>query len=142
VNKFGWFLAGGALGAVGALFLAPRSGQEARQYVAQHAGTIATDAQGIGSQAVNSIQGGFKQATEAGAQVVNNIKGGSAEQDKPEAQDKNEELRAKIEAARERIAAQVKANAEQTAQTVADAVETAGQEAEAATEATQEAPEA
>jgi gas vesicle protein len=140
VNKFGWFLAGGALGAVGALFLAPRSGQEARQYIAQRAGTIATDAQGIGNQAVSSIQGGFKQATEAGAQVVNNIKG--SEQAQPEAQDKNEELRAKIEAARERIAAQVKANATQSAQTVADAVETA-QETEAATEAaaTEPAPE-
>jgi gas vesicle protein len=104
--------------------LAPRSGQETREYVAQRAGGIVGDAQGAGAQAVSTIQGGFKQATEAGAQVVNNITGSPAAQEtQAEVTGKNDELRAKIEAARERIAAQVKANAAQSAQSVAETTE-------------------
>jgi gas vesicle protein len=135
MKRFGWFIAGGALGAIGALLLAPRSGQETREYVVQRAGGFVGDAQGAGAQAVTTIQGSIKQATEAGAQVVSNITGTPAAQDaQAEVADKNDELRAKIEAARERIAAQVKANAAQSAQSVAEATEAPAAEEPASAE--------
>ena len=83
MNKFFTFVVGGALGAVGALLFAPRSGEAAD-----------------------------KGATEAA--------------------DKNDELRQKIEAARERIAQQVKDNAQGVADKAKDVVDDTAKKADKA----------
>ena len=43
--RFGYFILGGIVGAIGALFMAPRSGEETRAIVADKATSIASDAQ-------------------------------------------------------------------------------------------------
>jgi gas vesicle protein len=145
MNKFGCFVMGGLIGALGALLLAPRSGQETRTLLASRANTIAGDAQGAGAVAVNSITGGIKQATAAGTQFVSNIKGvaaGAGAAGEASATSKNDELRAKIDAARARIAAQMQQSAAKTeaatgaaADATTDAVNAAVQNAEAAVSA-------
>ena len=125
-HKFGVFLTGGLLGAGIALLYAPRSGAETRQCIADQAMKVWGQAQDLTSQAAeygqemydDAVEYGqelYTEATAAGRQVysqaaahattaVNNVK--------PVFAEKNDDLRHKIDAARERIAAQVAKNAE------------------------------
>ena len=50
------FVLGGAIGAVGALLLAPRSGEETRNMVADQASNAMNNAQELGEQAADAIQ--------------------------------------------------------------------------------------
>jgi gas vesicle protein len=142
MKKVCWFLTGGLLGAAAAIFLTPRTGEQTRNMVADYAGTVVTDAQGARAQAVDAIQNGIAQAQEKGAEVVSAAQEKRAEvaatvQDAAEnvkdaavnargnASDKNDELREKIEAARARIAAQMKQNAAEDAAVAGGAAEVA-----------------
>jgi gas vesicle protein len=47
----GWFLLGGVLGAAAALLLAPKSGRETRELLAEHSGDVARRAQALATEA-------------------------------------------------------------------------------------------
>lgn len=141
MNKFMWMIVGGIAGAIGGILLTPRSGEETRNIVAEQADKIAKDAQDLGNQAVNTIQEGLKQATDKGSEVVNKVQE-AAGKGAEAAVDKNEELRAKIDAARERIAAQVKENATDAANAVKEEIPVAAKEAEKAVDTAEKKVEA
>lgn len=115
MNKFGTFVCGGIVGAIGALLLAPRSGEETRTLMADQANNIASTAQVKSGDIKDKVQQGVRSAGTKGADVVSNVKD-ATNKTAPDFTDKNEELRAKIDAARARIAEQVKQNASESAQ--------------------------
>lgn len=136
MNKLFTFVFGAALGAVGGLLFAPRTGEETRNIVVDRANTIASDAQEFSAQAAEKVQDVMKQATDKGVDVANSVKN-NVNAGVKEAVDKNDELREKIEAARERIAAQVKQNASDVANSVKnDAPEVGDKVKDAADKAT------
>ena len=47
----GWFLLGGVLGAAAALLMAPRTGRETRELLAEHGGDVARRAQALATEA-------------------------------------------------------------------------------------------
>lgn len=111
MSKFGCFVNGLAIGAIGggvaALLLTPKSGEENRKLVADYANTVMNTGKGFGDQAYSVFQGGIKSASEIGGGFVGSVKN-AADVAGSQMSDKNDELRAKIEAARDRIADQVK----------------------------------
>ena len=113
MTKFGSFMNGLAIGALGgaiaALLLTPKNGEENRKLVADYANDVMNNAQGIGDQAYGVFQDGMRSATEIGGGFVGSVKS-AAETATNQVNDKNDELRAKIEEARDRIAEQVKRN--------------------------------
>ena len=115
MSKFGCFVNGLAIGALGggvaALMLSPKSGEENRKMVADYANTVMNTGKGFSDQAYGVFQGGIKSATEIGGQFADSVKS-AADVAGSQVSDKNDELRAKIEAARDRIAEQVKKNAQ------------------------------
>ena len=116
MSKFGCFASGVVIGALGggiaALLLTPKTGEENRALVADYATNIANNAQSYSDQVAASFQDGIKQASTVGGNFVDNVKS-TVETAGTQFNDRNDELRAKIEAARDRIAQQVKKNAEQ-----------------------------
>ena len=116
MSKFGCFASGVVVGALGggiaALLLTPKTGEENRALVADYATNIANNAQSYSDQVAASFQDGIKQASTVGGNFVGNVKS-TVETAGTQFNDRNDELRAKIEAARDRIAQQVKKNAEQ-----------------------------
>lgn len=104
-------LFGAVAGGVAALMLTPKNGEENRQLVADYASTVANSAQKYGAQAHGVVQSGLKSATEISGDFVDNVKA-TANSAGIQFGEKNDELRAKIEAARDRIAEQVKKNSE------------------------------
>ncbi len=142
-NKLGFFLAGGAIGAVAALLCAPRTGEETRAIVAEKANAAWGDAQSIGANAGCSAQQAYQAASVRGQEVVSNVNARVQEvasNIKPNFTQSNDELREKIEAARQRIANQVAKNAEADSAAAAEApVETEPVAQEPAAEATEAA---
>ena len=144
-NKLGIFLAGGLAGAAVALLVAPRSGRETRALVADTVNEAWGEAQELGSQGAASAQQAYQSAVERGQNVAQNVadKGqevyGKASARVREAADgvqpafsqKNDELRDKIEAARQRIASQVAQNAEESQIATGGVVEVVSDDAEA-----------
>ena len=126
-NKGFVFLAGGLIGAAIALLYAPRSGAETRAIVSEKVSEAWGGAQEIGSQVSENAQRFYQDAAAKGQEFYQAavVKGqevvGAASARMQEAEsvlkpmfaEKNDELRAKIEAARQRIAAQVARNAEE-----------------------------
>lgn len=153
-NKFSAFIIGGLVGAVAGLLYAPRTGAEMRAMVADKANQAWGEAQEWTTQAANGAQEAVQQATDRGQQVAsdlqNNVqqavnavaeKGQSVYQTaqakmqeaagnvKPVFTEKNDELRDKIEAARQRIAAQVARNAQETSSAADDQIPVVAAEA-------------
>ena len=140
-NKLGIFLAGGVVGAVAALLCAPRTGQEARTMVAEKVNEAWGQAQSIGSDAGVNAQQVYQSATARGQEVVSSVQAKGQEVAgqaaarvrevasnlKPSFTQDNDELRDKIEAARQRIASQVAKNAEETGQVTEEVVEAAAE---------------
>ncbi len=69
-SSFAWFLAGGVLGAVGALLLAPRSGQETREAIRQRAEEGRRRAYEAGKQAAERSREAYEKGREAAHQAV------------------------------------------------------------------------
>lgn len=132
-NKLGIFLAGGAVGAVAALLCAPRTGQEARTMVAEKVNEAWGQAQNISADAGVNAQQVYQSAAARVQEVASNLK--------PSFTQDNDELRDKIEAARQRIASQVAKNAEETGQATEEVVEAVAEAVEPAAEAVAEAAE-
>ena len=132
------FLAGGLIGAAIALLYAPRSGAETRAMVSEKMGEAWGGAQEFGSQVSENAQRFYQDAAARGQVAYQNaaakgqefyqaavvkgqevVEAASARMQeaestlKPMFAEKNDELRAKIEAARQRIASQVARNAEE-----------------------------
>ena len=133
MSKFGYFVNGLALGAIGggvaALLLSPKTGEENRKMVADYANTVMNTSKGLGDQAYGVFHGGIKSATEIGGQFADSVKS-AADVAGSQVSDKNDELRAKIEAARDRIAEQVKKNAQNSGVEDGDVLATDGIEEE------------
>ncbi len=122
-NKLGFFLAGGAIGAVAALLYAPRTGEETRAIVAEKANAAWGDAQNVGANAGSSVQQAYQAASVRGQEVVSNVSARvqeAASNIKPSFTQNSDELREKIEAARQRIANQVAKNAEEDSAAAAE----------------------
>lgn len=149
-SKLGMFLLGGAIGAAAALLYAPRSGAETRALVAdkaneawghaQHYGTEAqargqqiydnvaargqevyrtatTQARGAYDRTATAAQGAFTAAQSRLQTARDNMR--------PVIVEKNDELREKIESARQRIASQVARNAAESQSAIDDAIDAA-----------------
>lgn len=140
MNKFVTFLFGGAIGACAALLLAPRSGAETRNLVADQANNFASNAQEASSQMVDKLHGTVKkvaadedafldEAEEAAQQAINTA-AMNAEELASFASDRNDQLRAKIEETRARIKAQINEKAKETAKKVDDDAPEAKKKAE------------
>ena len=169
------FIVGGAIGAAAALMLAPHSGEQMRAMVSEKANAVMSEAKEWSGGAVD-VEGVYKTAQEKGASVFQDvaakgqefaknaqaqttefvnaaaatIKNATGQAEPAEAEPAGDDLREKIEAARQRIAAQVVANAEQAAnaapvEAAAEAVEEVAAEvadaAEEVVEAVEEAVE-
>ena len=131
-NKLGAFVVGGLVGAAVALLYAPRTGVETRALVTEKMNTAWGGAQDFGAQAQVNAQQAYQTAVERGQVVAQDVaaRGQSVAQNvaargqeiygqaqarvqeaagavRPVITDKNDQLREKIEAARQRIAAQV-----------------------------------
>lgn len=142
MSKVGAFATGLCVGAIGggvaALLLTPRNGEENRALVSEYATNACDQAQSFGEQSLATLQGKFQEGCCFSENFVGNVKS-AAENAGVNFGDKNDELRAKIEAARDRIAQQVKKNAEQCA--CCDAAEEVKEAAEEVAEAVEEAAE-
>ncbi len=101
------FLIGAVAGAAAALLLAPQSGEQTRALVTEKAGAVASEAKDFGTGLPGTAQDVLKTVQDKGMGLV-----GGAAPAAPATADADE-LREKIEAARQRIAAQVMANAEE-----------------------------
>ena len=108
---------GGVAGAVTALLITPKNGQENRQLVAEYASSVAQSAQEFSNNAYGQLQEGLKVAGDKGGEFIGNVKN-VGEKASAQVSSTNDELRAKIEAARERITEQVKKNASETQEVV------------------------
>ena len=110
MGRISSFVTGAALGVIAALLLAPQTGEQARALVAEKANAVTGEAKDFGAGFPASAQDAIKSAQEKAASLTKGVAAPAA----PAASVADDELREKIEAARQRIAAQVAANAEAT----------------------------
>ena len=111
MGKVTSFLFGAAVGAVAALLFAPQTGEQSRAVITEKANAVVGEAKDFGAGIPGVAQDAIKTATDKAAGLAKGVSGGAAA---PASTASDDELREKIEAARQRIAAQVKANAEQS----------------------------
>lgn len=136
MSKIGPFICGGIVGAAIALMFAPQSGDQTRALVSEKMNAAAGEARDWGANAPQNMQDAYRTVQERGAEVVSNVSA-RGQEFAQSAQERGQqfynaatqrvqeatgtaasevadtdELRDKIEAARERIAAQVVKNAE------------------------------
>lgn len=137
MSKIGPFITGAAIGALAALLLAPKTGEQTRAFVAEKANAVAGEAKDFGAGFPGSAQDAFKAAQEKGQSFVADAQARVKEAAGQPAEIDSDDLREKIEAARQRIAAQVMENAE-----ASKAVEVAAEAKEAAAEVVDAAEEA
>lgn len=121
MGRFATFIIGGVVGAVAGLLLAPAKGSDTRKQVveavqdnAPQANQLQMQLDGIIDNAAKASTTVINTAIDKGTEVKRSVTA-RAQQVAPAAEqvaDANDELRAKIDAARERIAMQVAKNAE------------------------------
>lgn len=121
MGRFATFIIGGVVGAVAGLLLAPAKGSDTRKQVVEavqdnvpQANQLQMQLDGIIDNAAKASTTVINTAIDKGAEVKRSVTA-RAQQVAPAAEqvaDANDELRAKIDAARERIAMQVAKNAE------------------------------
>lgn len=146
-SKFTWFALGAAAGAAAALLYAPRPGVETRALVGEKANAVCGEARDWGMATSVNASDAYRKAQDRGSVAYQNaqVKGrefaknaqektsglynsaAARVQEKihgvsPAFSGSNDDLREKIEAARQRIAAQVAANAEESKAQEPDAV--------------------
>lgn len=138
--KIGSFITGAAIGALAALLLAPQAGEKTRALVAEKANAVAGEAKDFGVNLPNAAQEAFNSAKQKGQDLVADAQTRAKEVTGQPAEVDSDDLREKIEAARQRIAAQVMENAEQSkaVEIAAEAAETVAEEVEEAAEAAAE----
>ena len=110
MGRISSFVTGAALGVIAALLLAPQTGEQTRALVAEKANAVTGEAKDFGAGFPAAAQDAIKSAQEKAASLTKGVAAPAA----PAASVADDELREKIEAARQRIAAQVAANAEAT----------------------------
>ena len=110
MGRISSFITGAAVGVIAALLLAPQTGEQTRALVAEKANAVTGEAKDFGAGFPASAQDAIKSAQEKAASLTKGVAAPAA----PAASVADDELREKIEAARQRIAAQVAANAEAT----------------------------
>ena len=165
MSKIVPFVVGGAVGTLAALLYAPRTGSQMRSLVVEKVNALWGEAKDWGSSATSGAQEAYKAAQEKGTSVFNDVASNAqdfaknavsqagemfssassrvkeaAPQAAPAYSGDGDDLREKIEAARQRIAAQVMQNAEAAAE--AAPVEAAVDAAEEVAEAVEGAAEA
>ena len=148
MGRFATFLVGGLVGAGIALLATPRTGEENRALINDTLNENYPDAMKAARATTNQL---VDAAATTSTKVINTVvdKGAEVkkgltsrvEQTAPAVVEKNDELRDKIDAARERIAAQVAKNAEAVHDTAVDAVPVAMDAAKNAKTAVKEAAE-
>lgn len=153
MGRFGTLLLGGVIGAGIALLATPRTGAENRALITDSLNenypeamkAVTTTANQVVDVAASTSTKAINTVWDKGAEVKKGLTS-RAEQTAPVVAEKNDELRDKIDAARERIAAQVAKNAEAVQDTAADkvpaAVDAAKNAGTAVKEAAQSATEA
>ena len=160
MSKVGPFILGGLVGAVIGVLYAPRTGDQTRAMISEKVSAVWGEAKDLGSSAASGSfqdvaakgQEFAKSATDSANKALDAVRSRAKEatgQVEPAfSGDEGDELRAKIEAARARIAAQVMQNAQETSENAPleaaaeEAVEAVEEAAEAAEEAVEEAAEA
>ena len=152
MSKLGPFILGGLVGAAIGVLYAPRTGDQTRAMLSEKISSVWGEAKEFGAAAVSDPQGTFqgvaakgqefaKTATASATQALGAVRDRAKDatgQVEPafSGQTDADELRAKIEAARQRIAAQVMQNAQETsakapveAEAAEEAVEAVAEEA-------------
>ena len=130
MSKVGPFILGGLVGAAIGILYAPRTGDQTRALLAEKIGAVWGEAKDFGANVASDPQGTFqgvvnkgqefaKSATDSASKAFGAVQGrvkDATGQVDPAfgGTGDGDELRAKIEAARQRIAAQVMANAQET----------------------------
>ncbi len=119
MGRISSFITGASIGVIAALLLAPKSGEQTRAFVAEKANAVAGEAKDFGAGFPGAAQDILQTAQEKGAEFVKAATGKGQEiasqVSGPAPSQPDDELRQKIEAARQRIAAQVAENAEANA---------------------------
>ena len=157
MGKMGPFILGGLVGAAIGVLYAPRTGDQTRALLAEKIDAVWGEAKDFGAGIAADPQGAFqdvaakgqefaKGATDSANKAFDTARTRVTGQVEPafSGDTDADELRAKIEAARARIAAQVMANAQETsanAPVEAEAAEAVEEAAETAEEAVEEAAE-
>ena len=148
MGKFATFVIGGLVGATAALMLSPRTGVENRKVVVDkfnESCPIAGDVQGKAGMLVDSVAATstkvINTVVDKGQDLYNNATRSQAVTvASPEVfSEKNDELRQKIDAARERIVTQVAKNAEAVHDAAVDKAPVVVDAATSATDAAKEA---
>lgn len=131
MGRFATFIIGGVVGAVAGLLLAPAKGSDTRKQVVEavqdnvpQANQLQMQLDGIIDNAAKASTTVINTAIDKGTEVKRSVTA-RAQQVAPAAEqvaDANDELRAKIDAARERIAMQVAKNAEALQDTAVDKI--------------------
>lgn len=124
------FLIGGLVGAGVALAFAPQSGEKTRALVTERANSLAGEAKDFANSMPDTLQGAYRQVVDQGTNIVNATAAKMKEVTGTAADNDADELREKIEAARQRIASQVMENAEQSKAVAAEATDAAVQAVE------------
>lgn len=151
MSKFTSFLMGGIIGAAVALLFTPRNGEQNRAFINDQVNALTGQAQSLTAGMPEAIQDSYRSVVDQGTSIVNNaVERGTdlvntaasrvkevSGQIKEEAD--SDELRDKIEAARQRIASQVMENAEAAKATAAKATEAAAHTAQAAAKSVESA---
>ncbi len=151
MSKLTSFILGGMVGAAAVFFLTPRTGEQNRALVTERANALVGEAKDLTATMPDAIQDTYRTAVDQGTAFVNSAvqKGTDLVNDaaarvkevtgQVSQEADTDELRDKIEAARQRIASQVMENAEQAkaagdkaAATINGAVEVAAKKADAA----------
>lgn len=115
MSKFTSFLLGGIIGAGIAILFAPQSGDKTRALVQERANALAGEAKGIADNVPGALQDVYQSAVAQGTDLINTATAKVKDvTNSADAQESADELRQKIEAARQRIANQVMENAEQS----------------------------
>lgn len=133
MGRFATFIIGGVVGAVAGLLLAPAKGSDTRKQVVEavqdnvpQANQLQMQLDGIIDNAAKASTTVINTAIDKGTEVKRSVTA-RAQQVAPAAEqvaDANDELRAKIDAARERIAMQVAKNAEALQDAAVDKIPT------------------
>jgi gas vesicle protein len=110
----GTFVIGAGLGVLAGLLYAPRAGVETRAMISEKVDEYWGQGQELYARGVERVQDTYNVA----AGKVDEVRDGA----RPYIEDRNDELRSKINAARDRIAKEVSKNAESVHDTLADKI--------------------